>query len=143
MLIEELIVKKKFQYIWLKSVRDVDLTKHCANCLIGQYDPRINKKTSVAYDLKLDDEDIYYLCGVSEPYNWNNNFHLAFRYKKDSRIVEEKNGITVIIKDAERLPISSEYNDINIRDKAFTSCRNWQFANYFERVIKNDSSSNR
>lgn len=139
MLIKEIKVEKKFRYIWLKTVNDVDLSQHCAKCLIGQYDPRINNKISNLYNIELNDDDIYYLCGVSEPYNWNNNFHLAFKYKKDSIINYSNNGISIVIENAKKLPIDKKYNDknnININNKAFSTCRNWQFANYFQSKIK-------
>ena len=76
-IIKNLKVEKPFMYIWLKNVHNVKLNYHCAKCLIGNYHPKINKKTKSIKDLVLDN-DIWYLCGVSLPYNWNNNFHLAF-----------------------------------------------------------------
>lgn len=83
MKINKIIVKNNFMYIWLKSVDDVDLTKHCAKCLIGEYNESINKHTRVNNNIQLDNEKIYYLCGVSKPYVWDNNFHLAFKKKKE------------------------------------------------------------
>ena len=139
MIIKKMEVERPFKYLWLKAVKYVDLSKHCARCLIGNYDNRINSDTKVVHDVELNDGDIYYLCGVAFPYKWENNFHLAFRYKDGSNIEYSNNGITVKIKDAERLPIDSKYNnplDKHIHNKAYYTCRNWQFANYFETHLK-------
>ena len=41
--------------------------------------------------------------------------------------------------DAEHLPIDAKYNnpaDVHYRTKSYCTCRNWQFANYFETHLK-------
>ena len=122
-------------YIWLKTVENIDLSVHCAKCLIGKYDGRINKNTKKSQNLKLKDK-IYYLCGVSEPYNWNKNFHLAFKPKEGSNIEYSNNGINVVIEGAEMLPINEKYIDIMdpySNQKEYRTCRNWQFANYLQK----------
>lgn len=91
-----------------------------------------------AHDLELDG-DVYYLCGVSRPYKWKNNFHLAFRRKNGSNIECSDNGVSVVIEGAERLPIDDKYNnpsDSHYRTESYSTCRNWQFANYFETHLK-------
>jgi hypothetical protein len=139
MIIREIKVESAFKYLWLKTVKDVDLSQHCARCLIGEYDNRINSNTKEEQDIELNNGYIYYLCGVAYPYKWENNFHLAFRYKKGGMIDYYSNGIHVVIEDAEALPIDEKYNnplDKHIKIKAFYTCRNWQFANYFETHLK-------
>ena len=138
MIIKSIEVEGTFKYLWLKSVRDVDLSRHCARCLVGDYDGRINNRLREAHDIELF-EDVYYLCGVSSPYKWENNFHLAFRRKDGSTIDYSSNGVTVRIEGAERLPIDAKYNnpaDMHYRTKSYCTCRNWQFANYFETHMK-------
>lgn len=138
MIIKSIEVEGTFKYLWLKSVRDVDLSRHCARCLIGDYDSRINNRMTEAHDIELDG-DVYYLCGVSQPYRWENNFHLAFRRKDGSAIEYSSNGVTVRIEGAERLPIDAKYNnpaDSHYMMKSYCTCRNWQFANYFETHMK-------
>lgn len=138
MIIRSIMVKGDFKYLWLKSVEDVDLSKHCARCLSGVYDDRVNAKLKEAHDLELDG-DVYYLCGVSRPYKWENNFHLAFRRKNSSNIECSDNGVSVVIEGAERLPIDDKYNnpsDSHYRTESYSTCRNWQFANYFETHLK-------
>lgn len=139
MIIKEMRVDNTFKYLWLKTVKDVDLSQHCARCLIGDYDRRINSGTSEAHDIELNDGDIYYLCGVAFPYNWNNNFHLAFRHKDGGTIEYSHNGVSVVIENAERLPIDAKYNnpfDRHFKTKSYYTCRNWQFANWYKTHIR-------
>jgi hypothetical protein len=133
MVIESLKVEMPFKYLWLKTVERVDLTQHCARCLIGQYDKRINANVTDLEDIPLENS-VYYLCGDSAPYVWANNFHLAFKPCKGKQVVYENNGIRVVINDAER--IEFDENDIDFtlvksRISSFKTCRNWQFANKF------------
>ena len=44
MKITNLTINANFRYLWLKTVRDVDLTQHCARSLVGEYDKRIQYK---------------------------------------------------------------------------------------------------
>lgn len=133
-LIKSLKVTEPFMYIWLKNVKDVNLNVHCAKCLIGDYNTNINKNTHEIYNLQLNN-DVYYLCGVSKPYNWNKNFHLAFKYSPNCYISYSNNGISVEIKNAIPLPILPKYIDHELKYsnlKEYNTCRNWQFANYFK-----------
>lgn len=132
MRIDKIKISKPFAYLWLKRVTDVDLTKHCAKCLIGEYDNRLRNKIGIQSDMELSD-GIWYLCGVAKPYRWENNFHLAFASMPGTDISVENNGIAVTIEDAIVLPISEDYIDDSLEQsskKAFRTCRNWQFANY-------------
>lgn len=130
--IENFNVSKPFMYIWLKNVVAVNLNYHCAKSLVGNYSVDVNKNTKSISNLPLEN-GVWYLCGVSMPYNWNNNFHLAFEYKEGSSIEYSNNGISVTIRNAVSLPISSEYideSDINANRQEYYTCRNWQFAHY-------------
>ena len=60
MIIKKLKVEKPFMYIWLKTVKNVDLSKHCARCLIGEYDNRINNKIHLLNNIILEDNNIYF-----------------------------------------------------------------------------------
>lgn len=108
MKIVELNVNSSFSYLWLKTVKDVDLSQHCARCLIGEYDKRISPRKEHIENIELENS-IYYLCGVSKPYVWNNNFHLAFEPCEGSTIQINDKGISVIIEGAKQLPISDKY----------------------------------
>ena len=116
------------RYFWLKNVRGVDLSQHCAKCLVGSFDGRISSRGNVFSNIELTG-GLYYLCGVSYPYVWSNNFHLAFMEKKGSKIDISRNGVSCQINDAVELPIvPSKIMRINSLDPHFSTCRNWQFA---------------
>lgn len=135
MKIERLIITGQFQYFWLKTVERVDLSNHCAKCLIGHYE-NVPKRGELR-NFQLNDA-IYYMCGVTIPYVWSENFHLAFRPKKGATLRVKEHGVEVVISDAERLPISESYvdpNDPNINKKGYRTCRNWQFAHYFAKNL--------
>lgn len=133
MKIKSINVTGDFKYLWLKTVENVDLSVHCARCLIGKYDNRIKPFKGLRTDLLLTD-NIYYLCGVSSPYRWENNFHLAFKPCEGSSVEYSNNGIDIVIENAERIDISDKYIDsrnINAGKRDYFTCRNWQFANWF------------
>lgn len=131
-IVKDLTVAKPFMYIWLKRVTGVDLDQHCARCLLGSYHPAINNQIKHIPSLELED-GVWYLCGVSKPYRWKNNFHLAFEYSAGSEISYSSNGISLTIENAKQLPINEEYvnpQNVHCSQKEYYTCRNWQFANY-------------
>ncbi len=133
--IKTLSVTKPFRYLWLKSVEGVNLDVHCAKSLIGQYDKRIGNTVREVHDVYLT-QNVYYLCGVSMPYKWANNFHLAFRHKPGAILKYEDNGISVTIQDAERIMFSEHDVDWSLpqaKKREYHTCRNWQFANWYKK----------
>lgn len=131
-------VKRPFRYLWLKSVVDVDLNNHCAKCLIGEYNDKINGHEKEFLNILLEDK-IHYLCGVAYPFNYDDNFHLAFKPSKNNILKISDKGIDIEINNAKALPISTEYIDNNhpkSNFKSYYTCRNWQFANYFNDYLK-------
>lgn len=139
-IIETVEIKSKFRYLWLKYVNGVNLNVHCAGCLKGSYSKEINPSHSRLNGIELSEFEAkyFYLCGVASPYKWENNFHLAFEQKNNSIIDINENGIKIKILNAERLIImpidfsnKSKYKD----DKAYFTCRNWQFANQISKNL--------
>lgn len=127
------------KYLWLKGVDDVDLTKHCARCLIGEYSKIINKTIINLHNKEIDipKSKAYYLCGVTEPFRYKDNFHLAFEEREGEVLKVYRNGISVEIQNAVEIPFS--INDIDkslpqSNRKEFYTCRNWQFANKFKKL---------
>lgn len=122
-----------FKYLWLKYVTGVNLNVHCARCLEGFYSKEVSPNLGVKKHISLDEHEAsyFYLCGVSSPYKWENNYHLAFRYKEGERVEVNENGIYIVIEDAERIPIVKQ--DFYVHPKGsfreYNTCRNWQFAN--------------
>lgn len=132
MKIVKMNVTKPFNYLWLKTVESVDLNVHCAKCLVGSYYSNISNKEGTLENLQLENK-IHYLCGVARPWNWNNNFHLAFMPSVGDTVRYSSNGIEIEIEDAIALPISEEFIDYGHSKahlKSYYTCRNWQFANY-------------
>lgn len=136
--IKKVNVTGKFKYLWLKYINGIDLTNHCAKCLLGTYSKKISNTTAEAAEITLDESGaiVYYLCGVSMPYNWNKNFHLAFKEKPGSSVKVNYNGIEIELDNAEQILFSMD--DINPADPnankpVFSTCRNWQFAHYLRK----------
>lgn len=134
--VEKIKVSSSFKYLWLKYVNNVNLDVHCAKSLIGEYSKKITTKQGEFYNIALDESDYkaIYLCGVSYPYVWENNFHLAFKYSEGKTLYYNSNGIEIILKNAVRLPIDIKYVDFShpkAKFKSYHTCRNWQFAHWF------------
>ena len=123
--IKEAKITAPFKYLWLKYTNGFDLTEHCAKCLLGEYEKSVSPKGISVMELK--EAPYYYLCGVSMPFVWANNFHLAFRAEQGSTIVCNKNGISIVIENAVEIPITQPIVQLTHK-KEFTTCRNWQFA---------------
>jgi hypothetical protein len=123
--IKEAKITANFKYLWLKYVKGFDITEHCAKCLLGEYEKQVSPKGIFTGDLPI--APYYYLCGVSMPFVWANNFHLAFEAKEGSTLVIERNGIVLVIDNAVELEIKPPTIQLTHK-KEFTTCRNWQFA---------------
>lgn len=131
-------IKSKFRYLWLKYVTGVNLNVHCARCLNGEYSNLIDKEKQLTEKVELSEfpARIFYFCGVASPYNWENNFHLAFESANGESFLVDENGIKLEVINARRIMIDkSALNKVNHKNAAYRSyhtCRNWQFANYLE-----------
>lgn len=131
--ISKLDVNGHFRYLWLKRVEGVDLGVHCARCLLGTYSEEVGVDKPHVRGLELAD-GIWYLCGVTDPYRWRDNFHCAFviASEGDGFSVSE-HGVSLEVRGAVRLPISPasiDPADPHSHVKAYWTCRNWQFAHY-------------
>lgn len=134
----ELTIHQPFRYLWLKYVTGVNLNFHCARCLKGEYSQKIKPEPAMLRNIEFDEHPakILYLCGVAKPYNWSKNFHLAMIEQPGETFRLSENNITVEVVNAMPLPITTDaMNAIehpNRTQKAFATCRNWQFANFLE-----------
>lgn len=132
MKIKSLTITSSFKYLWLKKIVGVDLMQHCAKCLLGEYIKGISPSIKSYENIELSD-DIYYLCGVSLPFVYENNFHCAFKHKPGSTFVYTSNGVELIVEDGEKLPISeASINTMHPKAqfRSYNTCRNWMFAHY-------------
>ena len=109
-IIEEIDINSQWSFIWLMYVNDVDLSKHCKPCLKGYTSKKITKWTRHEENLCLDESEAkyYYLCGGSYPYKWENNIHLAWKEKSGESFEYSFNGITIRLKNAERIEFSQD-----------------------------------
>lgn len=139
--IKSIKINGKFKYLWLKYVTGVNLAQHCARCLIGEYSKLLHPYMVEGQDIPLTESraKAYYLCGVSMPFVWSKNFHLAFVEKEGSILEVSENGIDIVIENAERIAITPDFidaTDMNAGKKAYSTCRNWQFAYQFSKTMQ-------
>jgi hypothetical protein len=126
-----------FRHFWAKHVRGFDGGKHCARCLVGSYEKLISASMPLGVwaDINLAG-DVLYICGVSNPYRWEKNFHLAVK-NGGNRVTETLyNGVAVTVDGAEKVV----FDDAAARElyprrgAEFLTCRNFQFgAHYYGR----------
>jgi hypothetical protein len=123
---------KGFRYFWLKRVHGFDPSQHCARCLKGHYIDAVSATmpTNRRIHIEADPGEVLYLCGVSAPYVWDRNFHLALIVEHGARVrTTAYTGDEIEIDGADFL----EFDDHAARrlfpekGEAFLTCRNFQF----------------
>lgn len=123
---------KGFRYFWLKRVNGFDPRQHCARCLTGSYFPDVGTMLPVnqAVHIEADPGEVLYLCGVSAPYRWERNFHMALRVEYGAAVRSTLyTGDVVEIAGADHIA----FDDTEARrrfphlSEAYLSCRNFQF----------------
>lgn len=129
-------VEANFRYLWLKYVTGANLDQHCARGLSGSYSKALKNKPGEQI-ITIDEHQakVIYLCGVSAPYKWDKNFHLAMIHSPGDNIDYESNGIKVTISNAKRIEFEGYdartlSSNPNKDKREFHTCRNWIFANY-------------
>lgn len=128
-------IHENFKYLWLKYVTGVNLDVHCARCLVGEYSTAVKKDVPEIESIKLDEfkARIFYLCGVHISYKWELNFHCAFEIADGDGFTVSEQGISFRADNLRRIPITTEAIEIighpRKNNKAYSTCRNWQFAN--------------
>jgi len=90
--------------------------------------------TNTMISLTAADGDVLYLCGVSNPYRWNCNLHIAVRVKRGSIAnVPTHTGDVITLVDCEKINFDDTaaarlFPDLG---RSFLTCRNFQFGAYF------------
>ena len=133
-------ILKKCNFFWLRAIRDVDISQCCAKCFIGEKDNRVYygtlQKSRAVVDIMVNQYPnikAYYLCGLSEGYNWALNTHVAFVPDSNSEIHIENDRIRLDISNARRIHFWDYHpNPPGYYTKQQRSCRNWIFANYLK-----------
>lgn len=121
-----------FRYFWLKRVTGFDPAVHCARCLKGHYVSEVGTAMPVnaPIHIEADPGDVLYLCGVSAPYVWARNFHLALRVEHGAAVRTGcYTGDVLSILGADFIA----FDDTEARrrfphlSEAYLTCRNFQF----------------
>lgn len=125
-----------FRYFWAKAVTGFTPSVHCARCLKGSYVKAVNNRMSAGSTEVGNPGEIIYICGVSTPYKWANNFHLVLLCSEDAEpfSVELYNGIAISVSGANRINFDASAAKRLFPEKGsnFLTCRNFQFgAQYF------------
>lgn len=121
-----------FQYFWMMDVRGFNPATHCMSCLVGDRVEAVKHKFPIGKTLQLhtlEPGHIYYLCGVSDNYLWQNNFHVTFTDGKWDIEAEMYNGAKVILRGVQPVHFDGEAakRDYPHLGKKFLTCRNFQF----------------
>jgi hypothetical protein len=131
---DEAAIADNFRHFWAKLVTGAKLEHHCARGLIGKYVQSIRPHMKITDGEKVcrieGEFDFLYVCGVSskKPY-YHTNFHAVGRPKEGvSFQVETFNGVQVTFDGFEMVEIREVGEAWQHLSKAFTTCRNFQFA---------------
>lgn len=148
--IEYMKVDIPLAYLWLRHIHGVNLAERCAKSLIADRNPNFNMHQKEYENVPLEPINgkvpkAYYICVGHESFIWKYNYHLAFRYKKGAVIEDERLGVKVLIRDAERIHFSKDDIDVELaakygvhNKKAFLNCRNYQFAHWFNKNMADE-----
>lgn len=123
--------RQRFRYLWAKYVTGINLNVHCARCLLGDYSKKVAPDKCIINAVFDEHQSkYYYICGVSTPYVWANNFHVAFEFCPNNILDYDDGNTHIVIENAKQIPIIAQsYRDTKVyNNKSFTTCRNWQFA---------------
>jgi hypothetical protein len=128
-----------WRYLWAKTVTAFDPAVHCARCLIGDYEKTFSIRTPVNTVLELRRHatgTVIYFCGVSAPYRWGNNMHLAVRSTGDlvdTAQTEFYNGDRLIVRGARQLSFDDQVARLRYPTLGaeYLTCRNFQFGAAF------------
>ena len=123
---------KGFKYFWMKHVTGFDSSVHCARCLRGGYEQLVGTRMIVneAIPLLVKPGAVLYLCGVSTPYRWDMNLHVAVEPHEGGVVaITTYTGDVITFHGAREI----KFDDAAARSRfpgrgdAFLTCRNFQF----------------
>ena len=141
---ERLKWKRPYRYTWLKHVRGIDLSVHCAKSLVGYYDRRMDARCLEYLPFAVpNDAPVMYLCATC---GYADNVHIPFRFALGKRLDIDDAHCSVRIRNAEYLPLGvpvaasgCDWRQFIIarhpkaRLASYATCRNWQFACWLAR----------
>ena len=122
-----------FRYFWLKKVVGFNPRVHCARCLKGEYSELCGPGVAVGVPIEdplFQSGDFAYFCGVSTPYRWANNLHLAGRVVPGSvASAPIWSGGQLVVRGLEKIEFDDEaaLRLFPEHGAAYLTCRNFQF----------------
>lgn len=125
-------LRASWRYLWAKHVTGFDSAHHCAKCLRGHYETRFGLTAPLGARIALTGYkhgDLIYFCGVSKPYVWEHNLHLAVRVQTGGVAgVVAVNGDRIHIDGAVPVRFDDRAALAAFPDKGkdFLTCRNFQ-----------------
>ena len=133
-------VKRYHEFFWLRDIEDVNIQQCCAKCFIGWRDNRVYwgtlRQSHALIDIKVRERKkalAYYLCGLSQGYNWYQNTHVAFIPAPGETVFIDNANIRLKITDARRINFEGyRPNPPGFYTRRQRTCRNWIFANYIK-----------
>lgn len=134
--IEYFFTERPYKYLWLRYIQGINLEHHCARSFIGDYDTTFHGFLTSLYNYTLRDSKVYYLCGVANDRIWAHNLHIAFIPAEGESVEIDNEFCRIIIRNARQIRFSAKDIIPNLpqaRLKVYSTCRNWQFANYLAR----------
>lgn len=133
-------VKRYHEFFWLHAIQAVNIQECCMKCFIGETDNRVYfgtlHQSNALIDIEVREQPnavAYYLCGLSEGFNWYQNTHVAFVPSSGETVFLDNANIRLTITDAKRI----DFADYKPNPKGYftrrqRTCRNWIFANYIK-----------
>ncbi len=122
-----------FRYLWMKTVTGFLPRHHCARCLKGEYHPEFGPTMDVNARLgavEYSEGTLLYICGVSSPYRWPQNLHLAGRVTAGAQAgTTVWTGDQLTVSGLERIPFDDRAARRRFpeRGEDYLTCRNFQF----------------
>lgn len=133
-------VKRYHEFFWLHDIQEVNIQECCMKCFIGETDDRVYFETlhqsNANIDIEIREQPnavAYYLCGLSEGFNWYQNTHVAFVPAQREKVFLDNANIKLTITDAKQINFADyKPNPKGHFTRRQRTCRNWIFANYIK-----------
>lgn len=129
--VEVRVLSDRLRFLWVKSVRAIDPSVHCARCLVGDYwkglpyDRSDRPAGSVFRSaFEVGDAPFVYACGVTP--RWEDNLHLAAAVDPEAIAEAHTPDAAVVFRGARVVPIREIVNPPDLGSR-FLTCRNFQF----------------
>lgn len=129
-------INHRFRFLWLKHVKGFRPSRHCSECLIGDYLLSSSAKglasctkRSRVLETVVEEGEILYLCGVDAASKHDRNIHLPMVAREGGSCMLTGERVGVLVDGATPIPFNENaartmYPELG---EEFLSCRNFQF----------------